>query len=101
MKIREVASKRACPHVFPTFSAGDFVSIPIGSRCASGAHPLVEFGLKLETDVTGRAGHCLCLLGVGLKTNTIEGRNETVDCLLQEGGVPQCYVRVVHLKDRK
>ena len=69
MQICKVASERAHPHDFPAFSAGDCASVPIGSWCASGAHPLIGFGRKLERDVAGRAGHCLRLLGIGLKTN--------------------------------
>ena len=76
MKIRKVASERAHPHVFPAFLAGDCASVPVGSWCASGAHLLVRFGRKLEPDVAGCAGHPLHLLGVDLKTNTLEGCNE-------------------------
>jgi hypothetical protein len=86
MQICKVASERAHPHVFPAFSAGDCASVPIGSWCASGAHPLKGFGRKLERDVAGRAGHCLRLLGIGLKTNMFKICDEAVDRPLPKMG---------------
>ena len=77
------------------------MSVPFGSWCASGAHSSVGFGWELESDGVGRAGHRLCLLGVGFQTNTFKGHNETVNLLLQEAGVPRRYVHIIHVKDRK
>jgi hypothetical protein len=82
MLICKVAAKRACPYVFPAFSAGDCASVPFGSWCPSGAHPEVGFGRELKADGTGRAGHRLRLLDVSLKTNTFECADKTVDRLL-------------------
>ena len=81
MLICKVAAKRARPHVFPAFSAGDCASVPFGSWRPSGAHPEVGFGRELEADGTWRAGHCLRLLDVGLETNTFECADEAVDRL--------------------
>jgi hypothetical protein len=78
----KVAAKRARPHVFPAFSAGNCVGIPFGSWRLSDAHPQVGLGRELEADGAGHAGHRLRLLGVGLKANTFEFADETVDCPL-------------------
>jgi hypothetical protein len=88
MLIREVTAERARLHVIPAFSAGDLASIPIGSRCASSAHPEVGLVQEMEVNVAGRAGHRLRLLGVSLQTNTFKCPDETVDRRLEEGGVP-------------
>ena len=67
-----MASKRACPHVLPAFSAGYRVCVPTDGGRVPTVHPTVGVDRELKPNFPRCAGHHLRLLDVGRETHTFK-----------------------------